>query len=323
MECTGTRFRKDGFEFPCGQCMVCRLRTQRTWTGRILLEQAVHNVACFVTLTYAEEPRAYTYRGVDYPAGSVSVRDCQLWLKKLRREVDVPIRYVLVGEYGEDKWRPHYHAALFGCEDSALILKTWGNGHILVKGLGPESAAYIVSYMLKRRNNGERCGGRYPEFKLQSLRPAIGLRTSQRLLLPSGREVQGVRIGGRVLPLGRYLRSQIRTREGPEAEASIAMRHRIAKFSLQVRDPADHQRRVENAKTFTEQVKRRRREKQGLQSTIIERPPGLAPAVRYYAGDPAKVVGRGQQGPSDPATAEQGVSGSIITPCRHAALKDA
>lgn len=257
MECTGVRFRKNGFEFPCGQCIVCRLRTQRQWIARILLENALHQRSCFLTLTYDEE---------HVPAGgSVHKRDIQLWLKKLRNEVPPKsIRYLAVGEYGEKNWRPHYHVALFGCDDSDLILRTWGHGHILVRGLGVESAAYIVSYLLKRRNNEERCEGRNPEFKLQSLRPAIGLRTAERLPIPDGKEVSGVRLNGRIYPLGKYIRQKLREQDGPEQAVSVAFRHRLAKFALLERDPEKHKTDVENAETFEKQVLRRRAEKPGL-----------------------------------------------------------
>lgn len=258
MECTGTRFRKYGFEFPCGQCFVCRLRMQRTWVARILLEQAVHKESCFVTLTYDEEHS---------PAdGCVSLRDVQLFVKRLRKVLPPrSVRYLAVGEYGEKSWRPHYHMALFGCSDPQVVAKAWGKGFTLVKGIGPESAAYIVSYVLKRRNNEERSEGRSPEFRVQSLRPAIGLRASQRLVIPCGTEVQGVRIGNRIYPLGRYLRAQLRlaTLGGSSVEAT-ALRHRVAKYALQVRDSVDHSRKVENAKTITKAAANRRREKQGL-----------------------------------------------------------
>lgn len=266
MECTGTRFNKHGFEFPCYQCMVCRLRVQRMWVARILLEEAVHERSSFVTLTYDDEhlPGSFVRNGVEYPAGSVNPRDVQLWLKKLRRSSSVPIRYVAVGEYGDKYERAHYHAALFGCDDIQAIGETWGNGSVLVKGIGPESAAYIVSYVLKRRNNVERSEGRYPEFKLQSLRPAIGLRTSEGLRVPAGREVQGVRIGGRIYPLGKYLRSKLRTLDGPESEDAIGLRHRLAKYALQVRDYEEHERKIEHGKTFTASLNKKRSEKRGL-----------------------------------------------------------
>lgn len=253
MECTGKRFRKHGFEFPCGQCTVCRLRVQRMWIARILLENALHSESSFVTLTYDDD---------HLPAnGDLSIRDVQLWLKRLRKVVAV--RYVVVGEYGDDEFRPHYHAALFGCADQAVIQAAWQQGFTVVKGIGPESAAYIVSYVLKRRNSVERCDGHVPEFKLQSLRPAIGLRASELLKgIPDGRVVEGIRISGRVYPLGRYLRGKLRTQDGPESEEVIALRHRVAKYALSVRDYAEHERNVENAKRFSEAVKQKRREKQ-------------------------------------------------------------
>jgi len=183
------------------------------------------------------------------------------------------IRYVLTGEYGEKNWRPHYHAALFGVPSLEVIEKTWQTpmknddalgGFVHVSGLGPESAAYIVSYILKRRNNVERSDGRHPEFKLQSLRPAIGLRTAQALRIPPGRTPEGVRLGGQLYPLGRYLQSQIRQATGMDTEENKAFRHRLAKLKVKVRDSDQHVRRVENAKTHSQQLKNRRRERQDL-----------------------------------------------------------
>lgn len=257
MECTGKRFYKHGFEFPCGQCMVCRLRNQRTWVGRILLEAALHRENSFVTLTYSDD---------ELPADRcVSVHEMQLWVKRLRKLVPPKsLRYVVVGEYGEEESRPHYHAALFGLADASTIERSWAKGFVSVQGIGPESAAYIVSYILKRRNSEERCEGRSPEFKLQSLRPAIGLRAAERMRLPAGREVEGVRINGRIYPLGRYLKDKVRTAQGINSETDKANRHRMSKIALQVRDPEEHKTKVENAKRVAVQIQKKRREKRKL-----------------------------------------------------------
>jgi len=51
-------------------------------------------------------------------ADSLIKRDVQLFVKRLRKDQDArglaKIRYYLVGEYGDQTKRPHYHAAIFG-----------------------------------------------------------------------------------------------------------------------------------------------------------------------------------------------------------------
>ena len=58
----------------------------------------MHESSQFITLTYAPE---------NYPKnGSVSPREMQLFLKRLRRLVEpVQLRYYLVGEYGDHTQR--------------------------------------------------------------------------------------------------------------------------------------------------------------------------------------------------------------------------
>jgi hypothetical protein len=65
----------------------------------------MHDRSAFLTLTYADKM---------LPADrSISVKHWQLFAKRLRKEVG-PFRFYHVGEYGEKKGRPHYHAMIFG-----------------------------------------------------------------------------------------------------------------------------------------------------------------------------------------------------------------
>lgn len=96
------------FRIPCGKCIRCRLDWARDWGTRVghELQMAGHN-GCFVTLTYADEHLP--------PDGGLSVRDMQLFIKRLRFEFsDTRVRYFCGGEYGEKLWRPHYHMILIG-----------------------------------------------------------------------------------------------------------------------------------------------------------------------------------------------------------------
>jgi len=113
-------------------------------------EAQLHERNSFITLTYNDESLAtrrptweptvpYTppsestvaqpndqTRTDETPAHADSLikRDVQLFVKRLRKDQDArglaKIRYYLVGEYGDQTKRPHYHAAIFG-EDFTTI----------------------------------------------------------------------------------------------------------------------------------------------------------------------------------------------------------
>lgn len=236
--------------------MSCRINHQQMWTGRILLEQALHAESSFVTLTYADEHVP--------PDGHLLKEHAQCWQKRLRLLFPPKtIRFLTVGEYGDDKGRPHFHAAVFGTADAEKIQSAWDKGFTYVAGLGVESARYIVSYLLKRNNTAERCDGKPPEFKIQSNRPGIGKGAIDRLRIPPGEVPTAIRLQRSFYPLGRYLVGNLRARQGETVE-EISFRHRLTKFTLQQRDPKTHQDNLENAKRKQISIKERRKEKPGL-----------------------------------------------------------
>lgn len=248
-------FMQGSLPFGCGQCLPCRINRRRVWTHRIMLESYKHQASCFVTLTYAPE---------HLPDGqSLVPRDTQLWLKRLRK-LNAPnvIRYFVVGEYGDETQRPHYHAAVFGlaaqpcaiCRHQyrrancdCLLAHSWGLGHVLVGDLTSDSAQYIAGYVTKKMTSfkDERLQGRHPEFSRMSLRPGIGATAmedvSRVLTTPQGAECI-IREGdvpmalkyGKVkqLPLGRYLRSRLRREVGLNEEK--VKEDRLRKWSLEV-----------------------------------------------------------------------------------------
>lgn len=204
--------------FGCGQCMPCRYNRRRLWTHRIVLEALKHERSSFVTLTYDAEHLP--------PGGTLVPRDVTLWLKRLRKELSpLSLRYFLVGEYGDESWRPHYHAALFGVSpgDSQVVLDSWGKGHVMCGDLNLFSAQYISGYVTKKMTSKTdgRLNGRYPEFTRMSLRPGIGASAIGDIKdslvseygIKSMLENVGVPIslshGGKAMPLGRYLRRKL------------------------------------------------------------------------------------------------------------------
>lgn len=245
---------------PCMRCMPCRLNRRRTWMARILLEQKSHDESCFVTLTYNDD---------HLPAdGSLEREHYQSFVKRLRKHFSpTKIRYFLVGEYGDTTERPHYHAAIFGISAEALagtewmkkrgtvlavgepLRSLWGNGEVAVGALERKSAQYVAKYCVKKMTvkDDVRLRGREPEFARMSLRPGLGAWAVRDIgegyMATSGALDQVARdedvpssfkLGGKSLPLGRYLRRRLRYELGfgsadapDKAKAKSALEMRV------------------------------------------------------------------------------------------------
>lgn len=180
---------------PCGQCIGCRLERSRQWAVRCMHEAQFHTANSFITLTYSPE---------HLPADrSLNKRHLQLFVKRLRKLTNTPIRYFACGEYGEKYSRPHYHALIFGYDfpdkeyffssngvavfKSEFLDSVWGKGYCTVGDLTFESAAYTARYCVKKftgaraRENyfyiddyGQFFDNLQPEFAVMSLKPGIG-----------------------------------------------------------------------------------------------------------------------------------------------------
>lgn len=191
-----------------------------------MLESMLHPASVFVTLTYSDE---------NLPSdNSVSVREYQLFLKRLRKKLHPrAIRYFFVGEYGDRSGRPHYHAALFSCslDDAASIAECWGKGHVYLGDISSSSAAYIAGYVTKKwtAKDCPQLLGRAPEFARMSLRPhGIGAgavpvlaeffnsKLGAKVLASAGDIPSSLRTGGKSYPLGRYLKGLLRDEIGME-----------------------------------------------------------------------------------------------------------
>ena len=98
----------DGVEIklPCGRCIGCRLEYSRQWAIRCVHEAQLYDENAFLTLTYDQEHCPEDY--------SVSVREIQTFMKRLRKQTGIKLRFLACGEYGEKFSRPHYHFLIFG-----------------------------------------------------------------------------------------------------------------------------------------------------------------------------------------------------------------
>lgn len=180
-------------------------------------------------------------------------KDCQLFLKRLRKVFPAKLRFFLAGEYGDATERPHYHLVLFGfpscihhntqndvrgqpdaancCQWCEIVQSCWPHGHVQGGQFTDEFAQYVCGYVVKKMTvvSDDRVGDRVPEFSLKSTRPGLGSGfvpeiASELLRLDvdlTDCDVPGaIRHGRKVLPLGRYLRKQLREQMYGHADAS-------------------------------------------------------------------------------------------------------
>lgn len=182
----------------------------------------------FVTLTFGDE---------HLPSDlSLDVRTVQLFHKALRFLIG-RFRFLIAGEYGDVRLRPHYHALYFGVdfrEDrylwkrtnggllyrSPTLEKAWPYGHALIADFTREAAGYTARYVTKKVG-GDRSDRAYrrceldaatgelrewqvlPEFMLSSRMPGLGASWFERFhrdVFPSDFLV----IDGRKVPVPRY-----------------------------------------------------------------------------------------------------------------------
>lgn len=227
----------------------------------------------FLTLTYTDEKLpaiSDSSQTCSNLPGTLVPKHLQDFLKRLRKLHDpLKLRFYAVGEYGDNTQRPHYHAGLFNfptctrgqtkrlygqfgpadwrncCHVCRLVGTTWGHGDVMLGGLGPDSAQYLAQYVTKKMTSPDdsRLYGRHPEFARMSLRPGLGasyLHDVASVLLDPDLPAQGdvpssLRMGKKLMPLGRYLRRKLRTYVGnpQEAPRSALIEHALRMRSMQ------------------------------------------------------------------------------------------
>lgn len=221
----------------CGQCSACRQYRRRVWSARQLLESFTHDENCFLTLTYNDETLPSD--------GSVSPRDLQLFLKRLRLSVSpTPVRFFGVGEYGDRTERPHYHLSLFGMSPFGVygratgqehFERSWGKGIAFAAEFNGSTAGYVAGYVTKKLTKPTaELGGRHPEFARMSNRPGIGFPAIDYLTSSTSKEAgfdaqpdvpTSLKLGRRSLVMGRYLRNKYREFYGFTPDYIQSLKH--------------------------------------------------------------------------------------------------
>lgn len=174
------RFAKEIY-VPCGKCEACLQKRKSEWIFRLTKEFENSESAYFVTLTYDDDKlptKEIVIDDVVEDIQCVSKRDCQLFLKRLRKAIQpFKIRYYLVSEYGPKTLRPHYHMLLFNFPKELsfkvinYIEDAWNNGFVTVDNVNAARIAYVCSYCM---DNSTLPAQFVRNFVLCSRRPGLG-----------------------------------------------------------------------------------------------------------------------------------------------------
>lgn len=164
---------------PCGKCEACLAKRKSEWIFRLTKEFENSKSAYFITLTYDTENVPWNADEDGNPINySVSKRDAQLFLKRLRKNIwPFKVRFFLVSEYGPTSYRPHYHLLLFNypneLKDSIIerVESAWNQGFVTISSVNPARIAYVCGYCL---DNSDLPEDFTKNFMLCSRRPAIG-----------------------------------------------------------------------------------------------------------------------------------------------------
>lgn len=181
---------------PCGGCIGCRKRRTGEWSVRGTHEASLYDSNIFITLTY---------RTADLPFDNgLHYEYFQLFMMRLREKYGSGVRYMVCGEYGEERGRPHFHAILFNFDfpdkkfwyrskqghtvwRSSSLESLWPFGNSEIGSVTPQSIAYVARYVMKKQtgkfadvvydwynpDTGE-VFTRNSEFAHYSLKPGIG-----------------------------------------------------------------------------------------------------------------------------------------------------
>lgn len=215
----------------CGQCLPCRINKRRALVNRLMCESYFHENISFVTLT-VDSDKCQTVRGADTMDIFLNKPYVQKWLNRFRMRVaPTRIRYFLVGEYGSDHSRPHYHAILFGypkcpyggskpivyrqqnrqcpCDVCRPVLQSWRLGNVTLDSFTMDSAAYVAGYVVDKIN--EKKG--FESWRLSSDGLGVGIVApiiQNPDVIRVGSQFSTLSHGGKTLPMGKYLKGKIR-----------------------------------------------------------------------------------------------------------------
>lgn len=218
--------------FRCGRCIQCQKNRANLWLVRLYHEASYHEASSFVTLTYDNDHIP--------PGGLLRKKDAQDYIKRLRKNTGLKLKYYLVGEFGERTHRPHYHIILFGISGTEAEIKlAWPHGNVHVGSVQPESMKYVSKYCVKAGKDSSpavvlgfgaeplagAAGASLQRKRWMTCSQGLGLQWSIDNI-DDWRESQQTTIGGKAAGIPRYykLKNNVVSIKKPEWQQALADR---------------------------------------------------------------------------------------------------
>lgn len=235
---------------PCMQCEACQEKFKDDWAFRNMLELQCHDKSCMITLTFSDEGLAkHNEEYPDIPKDSVCKREFDLFMKRLRKSLDVKIRFFGVSEYGKKSTeRPHYHIILYGIDEENPVfagkipvyekglihhyyifngISSWTYGQVEVSAgrITPDGVRYMLKYVLKQKQD-KPTRGRLPMFHKESRRPGIGAQGVRKFFSILFNNGYG-QLGNRKVALSRYVINQMEKYTNIDVNEDFKYRRRL------------------------------------------------------------------------------------------------
>lgn len=175
---------------PCGHCTECIKKQNRDWAIRLEQELRDPNTrTCkFMLLTYRDENLHFDKgRAVSYkPHFQQFIKELKRVQTKYLRKKSIQwptLKYFCVSEYGEQKFRPHYHCVTFNLHphiqdllesirgDDPQETDIWKNGMVSIKDQD-ENFHYVTNYLSKFVVPSNITEKEFQPFRVQS--PGLG-----------------------------------------------------------------------------------------------------------------------------------------------------
>lgn len=148
---------RDMLPIQCGRCPPCKENKVNAWVFRLEKESERSTSVLFVTLTYDPSTVPITAKGFM----TLEPKHLTDFFKRLRYydKNNRSIKYYACGEYGSERWRPHYHLIIFNVRSRKSIERAWTDGIVDIDPdeVGGAAMAYTTKYINKP--------GRIPRFK--------------------------------------------------------------------------------------------------------------------------------------------------------------
>ncbi len=155
-------YRKMYVAVGCGECMECRKKKANEWSVRLKEEMRTNKMkAYFMTWTFDEQSmidlkKVVKDEGCRYEGYKLENEVCRLavrrYLERWRWKYKKSLRHWMITEKGQTGTeRIHMHGIVWTNEDKEDIKIIWkyGFADIGKKGVGEDSAGYLVKYMHK------------------------------------------------------------------------------------------------------------------------------------------------------------------------------